>query len=644
MLDIHSIDQRLIDTFSFRSLEEFHYLSPYRQNILRWFPFKEHSCILHIGSQCGVLTSYLLKFGDVYCVEENHIFKDIHLKLEPKMNIVEDLNSLIQHTFDYIVVEGFLDKKQDKMEYLNKLLKVLKPSGQIIILTNNLLALETFSGKKDFDTNQYFGKFSDESYCITKNEWEKILQSIGLQYQFYYPFPNYYFTEYVYNDNSLNASCLKNVYDDSDEYLELFKQDLAFSTLYKHGEGANFSNSFFIIVNGSNDINFSKISSERIPFFSVVTRVFDHYVDKINIFDEGEQHLYRIVESYNRFCELNTNNRFQYCPVKKINQGIRFEYIEGRTLEELLSEYVQRNEIDKILDVLNVIRDISSIGKRDVFVRSKEFEEIFGWHKDSKLENLECYEISNIDLIPENIILSNNQYTILDYEWTFPFQIPQSFILFRAIFHSYALSKLDKDQLQKIYKYYEIDDFLYSVYLEFEINFQNYVSNSTIKEIIHSIGNVCLLDSNELTSISNSIYRINMKQNERDILVQSKSNDIFIDLDLSSYEYSFHINKKAVVNIQVFDSHGKKIDGITANQDLLIGDNYYSIKPMDIYFSSDIHDILTIKFHFYYYNDNAIDEIISLILSKNETEMKYKELRDFVDDFNNSKFYKKILK
>lgn len=72
-----------------------------------------------------------------------------------------------------------------------------------------------------------------------------------------------------------------------------------------------------------------------------------------------------------------------------------------------------------------------------MFFKTPEFVQVFG---DAEIsESCRCSGMSNIDLVPANILLQDSGVSVIDYEWTFRFPIPCNFILYRMI-HYYLES------------------------------------------------------------------------------------------------------------------------------------------------------------------------------------------------------------
>ena len=75
---------------------------------------------------------------------------------------------------------------------------------------------------------------------------------------------------------------------------------------------------------------------------------------------------------------------------------------------------------------------IASAKGQKSFVETDAFCEVFG-HPALK-EGLAAAEISNIDMIPGNLLLDGEKVWVADYEWVFPFAVPIAFIYARSVF------------------------------------------------------------------------------------------------------------------------------------------------------------------------------------------------------------------
>lgn len=139
---------------------------------------------------------------------------------------------------------------------------------------------------------------------------------------------------------------------------------------------------------------------------------------------------------------------------------------------------MKHDQLDKIIEIMDLLYKINAYGDIIDFKVNQEFIDVFGKQDESLLLDQKCIRFCDIDVILENVILTQNHtYSILDYEWVFDCTIPVSFIMYRAILHSIALSKLNEEEIEKIYLRYGITKELKEVYLAMEEHFQAYVSD-----------------------------------------------------------------------------------------------------------------------------------------------------------------------
>ena len=121
-----------------------------------------------------------------------------------------------------------------------------------------------------------------------------------------------------------------------------------------------------------------------------------------------------------------------------------------------------------------IIKKVKNIHEKKPFEKTPEFVRVFG--NVNLRSDLKCTEISNIDFVPANIILSENKVSVIDYEWTFTFPVPSQFLVYRMIF--YYLELNDKRGILKERDFYEKAGILpedIEVYVEMEHNFQQYI-------------------------------------------------------------------------------------------------------------------------------------------------------------------------
>lgn len=167
--DIHSIllkDDRFF----------IHYvLSPLRENILKWYPFKKEASILLIDEGCGALVKLLQqKAKDLTILEPSSIEMEI-TTLRYKDEDIHFVNSSLQDfmvddKYDYIVAIGIISYIKD---HFIKLKQFLKKDGIFLLLA--------------------------EEDIFSSEQIKNSLKSIGFKnFSFYYPYPDPIYPEEIY--------------------------------------------------------------------------------------------------------------------------------------------------------------------------------------------------------------------------------------------------------------------------------------------------------------------------------------------------------------------------------------------------------------------------------------------------------------
>ena len=226
---------------------------------------------------------------------------------------------------------------------------------------------------------------------------------------------------------------------------------------------------------------FAKYNSERLPKYQIVTKIAvdengEKYASKEALCNEAKEHIEDIYRNYEL---LKSTYNINFVKPKRIENGVQFEMAEGKSLESILLDAINKNDKDmfkKYIDnFLNFID--SMVFKWNVpFDPSFEFETIFG--KWEITENQDIIKIANIDLIFGNLFINTkDEFTLIDYEWVFDFEIPKSYLIWRSLtifseYHSIDLSKfnshIDDLENKQFLKYDEMfSDFVHGKYKKY---------------------------------------------------------------------------------------------------------------------------------------------------------------------------------
>ncbi|NPA65804.1 MAG: class I SAM-dependent methyltransferase [Epsilonproteobacteria bacterium] len=246
-----------------------YHLSPIRENIINWYPFKASSNCLEIGGGCGAITGALCRSLDkVTTVELSKrrasILYERHKYNDNLTIYVGNLNDipLQKNSYNYIILNGVLEyagmftKTQNPYEdFLKNIKQYLKADGELLIAIENRYGMKYFAGAREDHTAQFFdgieGYQKDHGIrTFGKKELEGLIEKSGLHVkEFYYPHPDYKMPLEIFSDERLPQSKtqLLNAYNfDYDRYT-LFDEAKAFEGIIENAQFPFFANSFFVV-------------------------------------------------------------------------------------------------------------------------------------------------------------------------------------------------------------------------------------------------------------------------------------------------------------------------------------------------------------------------------------------------------------
>lgn len=583
----------------------------YRTNVFEWYPFKMNSSLLYIGDSPILIDFFEGKF-------------------DLTVSEISEIDSIKNTLFNYVVIDGVFDVLDKKKESLSKVLSMMYPMGEIIILANNRLALRYFAGVKEFESDDFFGHLKRTNLLYSKHQWESLFKDLSLNYKFYYPYPDYLLTTQVLSDAWLTSNINLQFEDYHSFRYELFNENEALQSLIDSGDFSVFSNSFMIVIsNKQSDIVYSKISTERKDEFKICTNIVKkiegYIVEKVALTEKGIQHFNEINEFYKNSQKQN-EKWFKYCPVRRIDNKLIFDFIDGQNLESLVDLYVKNNDFDKVFKTMDLLYEIISDGIIESFNVNEEFLNVFGNHDFELLSNEKSIRFCDIDIILENVVLTKNKkFYILDYEWVFDCTVPISFILYRAILHSIAISKLPSEQIDKLYKRYGISTELRGLYLSMEEHFQNYVSDKKISDYYTQLNSQVIELSKEQNREFLDIF---VKQNiniEKNTLFNSKQ--IHFEQEVNDCDIIIQLGKKAIFKINDIQINDNLISNFQTNASFVINNDYYFLEIPQIQISNREKGLLKMNFYLFYYGEDCINDIINLIETNHNLNKELYELK-----------------
>ena len=483
-----------------------YHFSHIRENILSWLPFTGDEKVLEIGSGCGAVTGALCeKAKEVTCIELSMKRSKINAyrhrdqdNLKILVGNFQEIEKNLTEKYDYITLigvfeygESYIQSEDPYVDFLKIISRHLKPDGKIILAIENKLGLKYWAGC----TEDHFGTLFEgiQGYpntkgvkTFSKKEFNAILQNAGnLKADWYYPYPDYKFPMSIHSDRHLPASGELNMKDYNFDRLRLglFQESQVYNTLLSNDLYPQFSNSFLLVIGKEQPqmepvyVKFSNERDQKLSIYTEISQTADGAltVKKMPAQKNAAEH----VQKLETICEDLTRMykeesiEVNHCTLR--GDCAELEYLTGITLEDKLDQLLEEGRTEELETLFfTYIQKLKNIHEKKPFEKTAEFVRVFG---DVKLRSdLMSTDVSNIDFVPANIILSGDKVSVIDYEWTFTFPVPSQFLVYRMIF--YYLELNDKRRSLKSRNFYEKAGILpedMDVYEEMERNFQEYI-------------------------------------------------------------------------------------------------------------------------------------------------------------------------
>jgi len=247
-----------------------------------------------------------------------------------------------------------------------------------------------------------------------------------------------------------------------------------------------------------NRIIYTKYSNDRADQFCIRTQLVERednrrFLMKTAESEEGKEHIKHIVTAGETLLQLYEDSRFLMNRCFLDGEQVILEYLDGYTLEEELDRLLDQKRIDEVLDKMSeTAEEIRKVKDQKEFHITPDFTNVFG---DVSLpDGLLASSAANIDMIFSNILINEN-WNVIDYEWTFLFPIPTNFIVFRAI-HYYVESAAKRWAIKykSPYERLGITKEEQKAYELMERNFQKYLHGDHISlgSLYHTMGEAAI--------------------------------------------------------------------------------------------------------------------------------------------------------
>jgi 2-polyprenyl-3-methyl-5-hydroxy-6-metoxy-1,4-benzoquinol methylase len=443
-----------------------YHLSSSRANVLRPFKSSLKGSILEIGAGCGAITRFLGESGaDVLALEGSLRRAGVARTRTRDLSNVTVLAERfadfdVDHQFDVITLIGVLEyanlftaADNAPLAMLQKVRKLLKPEGRLIIAIENQLGLKYFAGaNEDHMGKPMFGiedRYTNKTVrTFGRLELSDLLAQAGFPVSdFLACFPDYKLpasivTSLGASTKSFDASALASQSVAKDplkpEYL-CFSPELAWPAIMRNGLGLDLANSFLVAagtgeyIKAPKDILAYHYSSERRPEFSKETT--------FNLIPSGD-----VVVSYKSLSNdtaklLATNELGKTKLTFQVPE--KASYSKGKSLAE---------------DFLKIVTE-SGWKHQSLTSFLKTYMSALGKFSGAETAITIDGRISGryVDCIPTNIIKKqDSSLEFIDTEWAIAGDIAVKWLIFRAILGLISLpSDFARDESGRIYSYEE---------------------------------------------------------------------------------------------------------------------------------------------------------------------------------------------
>lgn len=475
-----------------------YHLSPLRANIVDWLPIDKSHKVLEIGSGCGAITEKLAeKALEVTCVDlsakrshinayRNHDMDNISIHV----GNFKDIEPWLASDYDYICLIGvfeyaqsYIDSRTPYEDFLKIMQKHVKDNGRIVIAIENRTGLKYFAGCKEDHLGTYFTGLEGypeggSARTFSKSGLEKIMKNCGIEeYSFYYPYPDYKFPMAIYSDRRLPSlgELTDNMRNFDRDRMVLFNEKYAFDSIIKDGLFDIFANSYMVVIGKSPETTYVKYSNDRADEYMLRTEMLEtpsgRVIRKVPLSEAAKKHLRRLEQA----CVLLTKRYegsglcINPCKLAEDADYAEFPFEEGVTLEELLDQCLEWNDMEEFYRLFDRYLEVISEGEDN--------------------------GVTDYDLIFANILVNGERWTVIDYEWTVEKAVSMKEIAFRALY-CYVLEeeKRNKLDLDFLLKKLEITQTEAEEYKKRELRFQKKVTgkHKSMGEIRSSMGTYCV--------------------------------------------------------------------------------------------------------------------------------------------------------
>lgn len=441
-----------------------------------------------------------IKTNKSYLDIKNNIVRFLHFKGDENVllvgNDVDSYRRMLQDKvktvtsdeagLDIIDTAILIGDFDDTEALIMRLKEKLSDRGYFVIACENRMGLSYLAGRRDDTDGEFFSGLEGKSRAHSLKEWKRLLLSCGLtDYEFFYPYPDYKLPLCIYSDKFLprQEELNRNIWNYDTDRAVLFNEEKAFDSIIDEGLFPELSNAFLIMPESQlSYVKFSENRSHEFSIYTEITKEADRYrVRKYASDDVTKPHIAKLKQLEEGLKETYAEGDLSVAPCRVAEDAswVEFEFIDGDSCaDELYGLWRERIAFNEKLD--EFVGLITSGSQQD-FVFTDEFDRVFmsklnecdigRADAENLLQNAKSLDVTDIDLIPDNVITNSQGSYIIDYEWSFDFPVPVKFVIYRVI----RYLKVSADYL---YRLYDISAEELKLFDAMEKSFQQYIQGN----------------------------------------------------------------------------------------------------------------------------------------------------------------------
>lgn len=238
------------------------------------------------------------------------------------------------------------------------------------------------------------------------------------------------------------------------------------------------------------EIKFVKYNKTRKEEFQLKTAIVEEdgrrRVEKTALKEDGKAHILSFQDKYEALSRQHLSVKPLATKISEDGMTASFPYVKGQTIQEILGEKItdKKAPVDAIKAALEQVFAVREECKKP-FEPTTEFEMIFGnFYRGNDIS----YEVSNVDGLFENMLVTEDGIFCLDYEWVYFFPVPVRFLKFRVLKYFYETyhELMEYGSLVSFLREFQITGEEADTFNRMERRFQEYVHGENQKILLEN--------------------------------------------------------------------------------------------------------------------------------------------------------------